>query len=263
MLHIWDQLKASLRGNFQPVVNPNAQEPHSRTALDLDHVINFVWMRNSPQTKNDKSPPLPDKYTQNIIQTARENPDCSVMLWADAHHWNAESWKIITDLCAQSEMPNLSLQSLNAIPEYNSNKIFSKTRKGFYDHTDPIWQKVDFARIIVLAHVLETTDAKQAYYADLDLKAPKITSPEVQSIMSNHGMVFALNNRAPDFLENQFMGFNRENSDFVVRQLVPMTRHAVTHGTDGWLAMCQAAHDRLGTGKNWLNGVTVNTIEIH
>lgn len=260
-------IKSSLYSNFQPAAGRQEGVGIPLSPLPINHsnAINFIWLRNKTQPKGDMSDPLPEKYTRNLLETAHRNPDASVFLWTDENNWNKGTQQKLADLCNKKELPNLSLRSLRDIHEYTTSPVFAKTRKGFYDHTDPIWQKVDYARVMVLNHLLETTDAEQVFYADIDLIAPPISSPEVQDIMQRHGMVFTRNpQQSPGsgFLENGFMGFGRENADFVYGELVPMTRNAISNGMDGWHPMCQAAREKLGGGPGWLDAVTIRTIEI-
>ncbi len=231
-------------------------------------VLNYIWISKEKQeeTANPEEPenPMMEKYSNNVSCISNANPDVDVLLWVDNHLLNSSQRIFLENL--SSAHPNLSVRDLNEIPKYREDPIFSKSERLPHDECEPIWQKVDFARVVVLDHVLATEDAAEVYYSDLDIVDPHIASDAVQSILNNHGMVFAKCDRngrnEVAYLENQFMGFRRKAADFVSDRLLPVVKEEIDQGKNGWPPLCRCVRERFSGINRSLNTVTVKTREL-
>lgn len=231
-------------------------------------VLNYIWVSKEKQeeTENPEEPenPMQEKYSNNVSYISKANPDVEVLLWVDNRLLNSSQRVFLDDL--SSAHPNLSVRDLNEIPRYQEDPIFSKTKRLPHDECEPIWQKVDFARVVVLDHVLANEDADEVYYSDLDIVDPHIASDAVQSVLNNHGMVFAKCDRngrnEVAYLENQFMGFRRKAADFVSDRLLPVVKEEIDQGKNGWPPLCRCVRERFSEIDRSLDTVTVKTQEL-
>jgi len=253
-----------LTGIFDGRIEPQAPE----TRGTLKRILNYIWISKEKQeeTVSPEEPenPIHEKYSRNVTYFTKANPDVQVLLWTDNKLLNSSQRVFFDNL--SSSCPNLSIRDLNEIPRYQNDPIFRKTERLPHDECEPIWQRVDFARVVVLDHVLTNEVADEVYYSDLDIVDPQISSDTVQSILNRHGMVFAKCDRngrnKAAYLENQFMGFRKEAADFVYDRLLPVTKEEIEQGKNGWPPLCRCVKERFSEIDRTLDSVTIKTQEL-
>ncbi len=233
----------------------------------MRRILNYIWLSqrkaDDADDKEASQNPMPKKYTDNLINMANNYPTIEIQLWVDIALLNSAQSRFLEEL--SSANPNLAIMDLNTITAYQQDALFQKIEKLPHDEGDPIWQKVDYARVVVLHHQLTTDDADEVFYSDLDVIDPGITSPMIQTILNNHGMIFAKCNRnrldQPYYLENQFMGFRHNSVAFLADELLPGVRQGIAKGQNGWSPLCRCVRQRFYNDQ-LLDNVTIKTAEL-
>ena len=232
-------------------------------------IINYIWI-NKEKAEEDGSSgptnPMPNKYTDNVAKIAGIYNQDEIRLWVDDTLLSESQRNFLRG--TSERKPNLTINDLNEIPAYKNEDLFRKVEREPHDEYDPIWQKVDYARVVVLEHLLETSDADEVFYLDLDIIDPRLDSPPVQNILDKHSMVFAKCDRngrnEVAYLENQFMGFRNGVSakEFVSQVLMPTVRSDIEEGRHGWRPFCRCVRERFSGVDSSLNSVTIKTTEL-
>ena len=161
---------------------------------------------------------------------------------------------------------NLSLRDIREISQYNEDPLFSKMKPDYKDNGEPIWQKVDYARVLVLHHLLSTQDYDQAFYCDLDIVDPQFDTPRAIDLMNRNKAVFARSNRDGDddyvYLENQVIGFHRDMLMALEDGLLPLTRAQIEEGENGWGALIMFVEDHFEKSDSAFSSISVRTYEL-
>lgn len=183
--------------------------------------LNYVWINKEKAKTKDGYVlcAVPLNYLDTAIDNARRYPNAKVNVWIDDRMLDASS-KFFTDAYHYLAGPsNLHLRSLHDIPAYASDDFFQAERDT------PIWSRVDYARILVAAHEMKTTDAKYVFYSDFDVRDARIQEEEITQILDRHGLVVGGTRELA--IENGYFGFGRKAEKLLCEKLVPATRDNV------------------------------------
>lgn len=228
-------------------------------------VLAFLWI-TSEEDSNDASPQglsvIPVPCLNNAYRIAEETPAVQVQIWLETPPFPETASRPASGL--RPVPANVRFKNLNEIEDYRTGPLFRQAEGSLYDGGNLIWQKVDLARLVMLDHILSTQDIDRAFYADLDIADPQVSTPRMKAILQKHGMVFAKNKRhgGEYMLENQFMGFDRQALP-ALKDLLEKTRRDIdANDGNGWPSLCAFVKTRFGLADPTLDSVTIRTTEI-
>lgn len=208
--------------------------------------LNYVWIQavrmSVPDCDNKITCPIPQELMDNINATAIANPDSYVSIWVDICGPGYNSPRILGSLNEEVEQSNVKFCSLDDIPVYKVDPLFTKKHEDFEDPYDPIWQQLDLARLYVLRHQLLSNPDEGAIYIDNDLIFPDLDGERFQNILAKHNICFGRFFRSKDTeygtFENQFFavgqGFGKR---YLMSHLIPYTQDSIRQSLNGWDAI--------------------------
>jgi hypothetical protein len=194
-------------------------------------VLNYVWINEHPDPKGkvEDSDPLcsvPLHYLDKALHNAQIFPDARVIIWMDNRFLNDSSRYFVQSHLYLADAPNVELRDLNEIPAYRQLHMFHPTANH------PIMSRADLARLLVVSHCFETTNANDVFYADFDVHYAGLDNDDVLSVLEHEGMAFG---EAETKLENSFMAFRKGPAlKFLNDRLIPETILEARNGKIGW-----------------------------
>lgn len=231
--------------------------------------LNFIWIaatqRNIPEPLMVNARAIADKY-----------PKVTINIWLDMCGVGNNTPALLQRMNKECSDFNITFQSLDEIPEYTINPLFRKPHVNLKKANDPLWQRVDLARLLVLDYVLTHHDFDDAIYSDLDINLTKsfqetftefVTSPDNTAASEIEGEFITHNFSAPaafltasDTLnehglvvgrkalgrgvENHFIGIGRDKVSFLRDVMINETRAFIGKGFNGWDGLIAALEDR-------------------
>ncbi len=202
----------------------------------MDFSLNYVWIQATrlPLPNKNSTPlcPIPASLISNIENMARTYNEAAINIWVDIYGFGAHSTSITDNLNKKFAHPNITVHTLECIPEYK-NSIFRENHTNFEDEASPIWKQVDLARLYILKERLTNGNENFALYSDLDI----ILEDRALKILKEKGIFIS----KEDYLvENQMIGFSKQNLPFLVQKLIPQTLTAIENDMNGWDGCVQA-----------------------
>jgi hypothetical protein len=190
--------------------------------------VNYVWINKTPVQPDEEGAlcGVPLHYLDKAIANARKYPEAQFNIWIDKSLLDPMSQFFVASHLNIANVPNLRLRSLGEVPAYHAYRIFRQCNES------TIKARVDFARLLVLEHEFETTDAARIFYADFDIEDVKINSQPIRQRMDDLGMVFGATYKLP--VENSYMGFTRPNCETFLADLLSSSEDAAMKGEPCW-----------------------------
>lgn len=156
--------------------------------------VNYIWLnpRDSRKSLADCATRLPLHYLERMYENAATYSDANFYLWLDfdqlsyADHFFLDSHRYIFDA------ERIKIRNLRDIPEYNDYPGFEK------DSNIALYARADFARVLVLNHMLQHHIDDTIIYADLDCSDIKLTDNAFKECLEKYGLAlgYAGKNRA-------------------------------------------------------------------
>jgi len=133
--------------------------------------VNYIWMR--PDGEASFEIPSPSFFF--LQKNAACYPDTQFNLWVE----DPKAYE-------RYAIPaNVAPQQLNSLPAFSEVPVFSLGEARY------MWAKVDIARLFVLKHVLDGTNASDgAIYTDFDVKDVAIHSDALEERLRKYGAAF-------------------------------------------------------------------------
>lgn len=197
---------------------------------DAQKIVNYVWINKSifpPKDTADKPPLCGIKLheVERALSNAQKYPDAQFKIWVDWRYLDIMSRFLLESQVYFSGCGNFQIHSLEKIPQYAMNTIF-KPNSGI-----KLLAKVDYARLLVLDHVLESNQDAFVYYSDMDCEDVMLNDSKCQESMKRDGTVMA--NVKNMYYENGFFGFTKKGQYFL-NTLKTETKKCAKHNTTGY-----------------------------
>ncbi|MDD4616995.1 MAG: hypothetical protein PHW76_07795 [Alphaproteobacteria bacterium] len=188
-------------------------------------VLNYIWLLGDKKYYDPKNfaseSYIPAEYLNNVISTAKINPNVKVYLWLDFKQLSRKDITFLAKL-NKNTPDNLIFKDLNVVKAYREEPIL-------HDPSAGIWKKVNYSRLIVADHVLKAPKVEQVFYSDLDLILGKISSTRIQKKMRK-GYVFCwttFSDTGTKYFENGFFGFDKLRASVLRDKFIPATLEAM------------------------------------
>lgn len=195
-------------------------------AIVLPRILNYVWINvcHDDIIERDELCSVPLHFFDRAYENARRHPDVDVNIWVDYALLDDASRFFVDSYGYFADTPNVKLQNLRDIPAYAQSPLF----KINMEH--PIWCRVDYARLLVLQHCLETKAAEDVFYSDFDVADVALDHPYLKRCIDRFGCIMGKS----QVLENGFMGFRRETkaASFLKDTLIPATLDVTAQGAE-------------------------------
>jgi hypothetical protein len=219
--------------------------------------LSFMWIEANaipmPNDIDQVTCPIPKKLMDNVVLTAKSYPDVPVSLWVDIYGVGNNTPSILRKLNEVSPEPNITFRALDDIRVYQINPLFSKPSINLDNPHDPLWQRVDLARLLAIDYSLVNDDVDAAIYSDMDRllvkkcllgkisghfkqAMPSLYAPWLETALDKikkHGMVTGKDSNK-SIPENQFMGFSKNRQMFLRDVLIFNTAKVTNEGDNGW-----------------------------
>jgi hypothetical protein len=114
----------------------------------MNMCVNYIWMNKDPEVLE----PIPSHFFRRLQDNAETYPDTPFQLWLQDDRAHDDYY----------HPPNVSVFKLTSIPRFSQSPIINS-------QIEPIWPKVDIARLHVVEHALTTQKYDTAVYADFDV----------------------------------------------------------------------------------------------
>ena len=132
-----------------------------------NQIVNYVWINKVkfPQDNTGDSNKLcgvPLHYLDKTIHNAKRYPHAQFNIWIDWRYLDQSSRFWVDSYIYSQNCSNINACDLVNIPSYSCEDNFSPNRGK------DIWARVDYARLLVLQHVLNHNRWSQVFYRDFD-----------------------------------------------------------------------------------------------
>jgi len=189
-------------------------------------MLNYVWINvcHDDIIERDELCSVPLHYFDMAYDNARRYPNVEVNIWVDYALLDGPSRFFVDSYGYCADTPNVKLRNLRDIPAYAQTPMFD------VDSERPIWCRVDYARLLVLQHCLNTEAADDIFYSDFDVADVALNHPNLRRCMDRYGCIMGKS----DILENGFLGFRRETKaeNFLKETLLPKTLDVTSEGAE-------------------------------
>jgi hypothetical protein len=183
--------------------------------------LHYVWVPRHPPSPRGGGPlcAVPFICLDKAFGNARRCPETPVTLWLDYARIDDMTRFFVESHAANNAPPNMRLRNLHEIPAYAQNPVFVAQAAS-----DNLWARVDLARLLVLSHAFDTTEAQNLFYSDFDVEDVKLADPVTARILQKHGMFFGSTDERFSMIENSYLAFRRGAGErFLKDYLIPAT----------------------------------------
>ena len=198
---------------------------------EIKQSLNYVWINKHPfESRDNELCGVPLKYLDRAIANANRYPHTKVNIWLDFDLLDASSLFFVAShsyLFGDNSL-NITIRNLHEIPKYRKDQVFQPKGEELTD----IWARVDYARLLVLRHVLKHDDVTDAFYSDFDVKDTNIQCDHVKACMNKYGLIFGGVKNGQR--ENGFLGFRSDEPTDFLERLIKTTRKMAKQGDDGF-----------------------------
>jgi len=180
--------------------------------------VNYIWLspRDREKSRADVATHLPLHYFERVYANAEKYPDAKFSLWLDYKQIGGEDRFMLDSHRYIFNCENIAIRNLREISTYNQKPGFDP------DSNIALYAKADFARILVLAHLLGQNRKSTAIYADLDCEDIKIKDEAVRASLEEFG--FALGHAGRNRVCNGYIALHGEKGlDFLTSYVLPRT----------------------------------------
>ena len=211
-------------------------------------VLNYVWINVEKFEPREGGPTVGLPHYINIaIENALRYPETQTNIWMDFNLLDQGSIDAARSLVSGAKIRICNLQDIKAYKDRSGQGgIFDAERELSDDAARSIssgggkniWGRVDFAKILVLEHCLEATDAEEIFYSDFDVLDVSVDKPEITSRLKNHGIMAAWVGKyeygQTGRLENGYIAIGREQLDRALfKKIIERTEEEAQQGLDG------------------------------
>ncbi len=148
-------------------------------------VVNYIWLcpKSPYETFPHYATRLPLHNFERVYSNASRYPQAKFNLWLDFRQLTArDSFFLVSHMHAFG-MGEIQVRNLCEIPAY-------KDRAGFEPDTDiALYARADFARVIVLNHLMDQPD-KTAIYSDMDCEDISLSSNKLNDALDEYGLAY-------------------------------------------------------------------------
>ena len=183
----------------------------------MSYDVNFIWIQaerlQDTEAQDTLANPIPERLMENVAAFARDYPDVDVSVWVDLYGKGQHSSELTENLGSQVDLPNVRFRALDEIEKYKDSTVFDE---AFDDWQGVIWDKVDYARLVLMEHLVHTNAPDHAsIYSDMDVDFSKNFELFVATL-EHEGAAIGLQFQHGDYgLENQIFGFSPKHKGFV------------------------------------------------
>lgn len=198
-------------------------------------VLNYVWINQDYVCKPIASPwdAVSRDSLDTVFANAARYENVQFIIWVDCGVLNFDS-SMGADSHAITTLPNVQMRNLRDILTHSEVPFFNP------HYTPYIWARVDYAKLKVVEHTLEETDAEYVFFSDLDIERTCLAHNKVQTNLSQYGVIVGGNWIDP--VENAYMGVRRGEGEEFFRALLKDTWYAVLEDGNGYYPMRRAVH---------------------
>ncbi len=191
--------------------------------------LNYVWINHTPSLKEKDTAQccVPLTYLDLAYDNAKKYPDVEVNIWIDYTYLDQKSLSLVQEHSHSTAPNNVNIKDLKEIPAYKNDLLFTPEEKI------SVWARVDFARLLVMKHVLNSSDTDIVIYSDFDVTDVKLDHAQAQETLSRYGMLFGAVSSGR--IENGYLALDQQNGkSFLTEYLLPKTQEAAEKNIDGY-----------------------------
>jgi hypothetical protein len=205
-----------------------------------DCLVNYVWINMEPDRADRKAKcSVSLKHLDRAYMNARYYPDARFKIWVDFRFLDERSRTCLREHAQRFAPANAALCDLNDIAPYHNDKLFAPDGAALKS----VWPRVDYARLIVLEHVLKTEPQRYALYADFDVTDVRLRAAVEK--MEQYGTALATTGASRFFggrlnifegmLENGYYAFRKgSEAEKLLKSLRRKTGRAAGVGQNGF-----------------------------
>lgn len=219
---------------------PKSSEDCDPRDYRVKQSLNYVWINKKPfDSRENELCGVPLKYLDKAIENANRYPDAQVNIWLDFNLLDASSLFFVSShgYIFADKPSNIAFRNLHEIRSYTRNPIFNPERDRFQN----VWARVDYARLLVLRHVLADDRVRDAFYSDFDVDDVKIENNHLVQCMEKFGLIFGAHKRGGR--ENGFLGIRANEPTGFLQKLIKDTLKMARDGEDGFGVYTCAVYD--------------------
>lgn len=164
----------------------NESYNHHRLNNDEEDILNYVWINKEPfdPMPSGVSCGIPLHYIDRALENASLYPDVSTNIWIDFRYLDLTSIHIVkAHILTHMPHSNVRIQDLSQLKNYCHSR--------YRDERADIWNRVDFARFVVVKHCLDMTQAKRVFYSDFDCENVSLNSTKLSQALQQYDLAFA------------------------------------------------------------------------
>ncbi len=208
--------------------------------------VHYLWINAHPDAPGRAALcSVPLSAVDMALENAARYKGARFTLWTDTALLDDTSGFMLQSHLYIANAPNFRLRSLQEIAEYRGDpevfdpnhraKMMAQGQKPAGRGTT-IWGRVDYARLLILSHVL-SEGAGCAIYSDLDNADLRLDAPRLHNRLKNHGLAFGMVKKDDGrvIYENGFMAVTEQRRvcNFL-QEMIDDTRVAVSNMDNGY-----------------------------
>lgn len=181
--------------------------------------VNYVWICPRAASKHAVgcATQLPLHYFERIYENAGKYPDTEFNLWLDFRQLSISDRFFLDSHRYFFDMAEISIHDLREVKEYAESPGFD------IDTNIALYARADYARILVLDHLLQKDSKTPAIYADIDCEDVKAEDPTLRETVEEYGLAYGRSGRHN--IANGFIALQGEKGqNLMTHYLLPNTK---------------------------------------